>query len=256
MKTYKTAEIAKMIGIHPNTVRLYEEWGFIPKPERQKNGYRVFTDWHVAQFRLARLAFQMEVLQNGLRKKMIGMVKTAAAGDFDRAIAMTAEYRSQVRQEQENAEEAIDIVQSLLSGKSQAKLFTMKRKEVSDCLGISMDALRNWEMNGLLTIKRKENGYRVYTEEDIRRLKIIRVLRCANYSLEAILRLLQSISTNPDADMKAALNTPRPDDGIISVCDRLVLSLQSAEQNAQTILRMLQEMKLQFDKPSTIPPVF
>lgn len=256
MKTYKTTEIAKIIGIHPNTVRLYEEWGFIPKPERQKNGYRVFTDWHIAQFHLARLAFQMEVLQNGLRKKMIEMVKTAAMGDFDRAIAMTAEYRSQVRQEQKNAEEAISIVQCLLTGKPQAKASMMKRKEISDCLGISMDALRNWEMNGLLTIKRRENGYRVYTEEDVLRLKIIRVLRCANYSLESILRLLQSISNNPNADMKAALNTPRPDDDIISVCDRLILSLQAAEQNAQTLLRMLLEMKARFDKPSTIPPVF
>lgn len=256
MKTYKTTEIAKIIGIHPNTVRLYEEWGFIPKPERQKNGYRVFTDWHIAQFHLVRLAFQMEVLQNGLRKKMIEMVKTAAMGDFDRAIAMTAEYRSRVRQEQKNAEEAISIVQCLLSGKPQAKASMMKRKEISDCLGISMDALRNWEMNGLLTIKRRENGYRVYTEEDVLRLKIIRVLRCANYSLESILRLLQSISNNPNADMKAALNTPRPDDDIISVCDRLILSLQAAEQNAQTLLRMLLKMKARFDKPSTIPPVF
>ena len=35
----------------------------------------------------------------------------------------------------------------------------MKRKEVSEYLGITMDALRNWETNGLLTVKRKQNGY-------------------------------------------------------------------------------------------------
>ena len=70
MNTYKTAEIAKMIGIHPNTVRLYEKLELIPKPERLSNGYRVFTDFHIEQFKLARLAFQIEVLQNGLRKKI------------------------------------------------------------------------------------------------------------------------------------------------------------------------------------------
>ncbi len=74
----------------------------------------------------------------------------------------------------------------------------MKQKEVSEYLGITMDSLRNWEMNGLLTVKRRENGYRVYTDEDIQRLKIIRSLRCANYSLEAILRMLQQLSKNPD----------------------------------------------------------
>ena len=43
MNTYKTSEIAAAIGVHPNTVRLYEELGLIPKPQRLSNGYRVFT---------------------------------------------------------------------------------------------------------------------------------------------------------------------------------------------------------------------
>ncbi len=109
-----------------------------------------------------------------------------------------------------------------------------------------MDALRNWEMNGLLTVKRKDNGYRVYTDGDIQRLKIIRSLRCANYSLEAILRLLQQLSKNPDTDIRAALNTPKQTDDIISVCDRLIVSLLSAERNANTLLQMLKEMQIKF----------
>ncbi|MCI8512774.1 MAG: MerR family DNA-binding transcriptional regulator [Lachnospiraceae bacterium] len=44
MNTYRTAEIAAVIGIHTNTVRLYEEWGLISKPERKGNGYRVYSD--------------------------------------------------------------------------------------------------------------------------------------------------------------------------------------------------------------------
>ncbi len=47
MNTYTTSEVAKIIGIHPNTVRLYEEWGFISKVERKENGYRIFTDLHI-----------------------------------------------------------------------------------------------------------------------------------------------------------------------------------------------------------------
>lgn len=99
-----------------------------------------------------------------------------------------------------------------------------KRSEVTKEHGVSVDTLRNWEMNGLITVKRKENGYRVYSEDDIRRLKIIRSLRCANYSPEAILRLLKQLSENPDADVYSALNTPRQSDDIISVCDRLIFS--------------------------------
>lgn len=122
----------------------------------------------------------------------------------------------------------------------------MKQKEVSEYLGITMDSLRNWEMNGLLTVKRRENGYRVYTDEDIQRLKIIRSLRCANYSLEAILRMLQQLSKNPDTDIREALNTPEQNEDIISVCDKLLVSLDEAERNAETILKMLQKMKSQW----------
>ena len=101
-------------------------------------------------------------------------------------------------------------------------------------------------MNGLVTVKRKQNGYRVYSEQDIKRLKIIRSLRCANYSLEAILRMLRQLSQNPNTDIKLALNTPQRDEDIISVCDKLIVSLSSAEKNALKMLDMLHEMKEKF----------
>lgn len=64
--TYTTSQIAKIIGIHPNTVRMYEDFELVPKPLRKSNGYRIFTDLHIMQFKLARTAFQIEVMQNGL----------------------------------------------------------------------------------------------------------------------------------------------------------------------------------------------
>lgn len=246
MKTYKTSEVATIIGIHPNTVRLYEEWGLIPKPHRKENGYRVFTNFHIQQMQLARTAFQIEILQNGLRKQMVQMLKRSAAGDFDGAISLTESYLAKLQVERSNAEDAIQLVQQILSGKMQETGTSMKRKEVSEHLGISMDALRNWEMNGLLTVKRKQNGYRVYTDNDIRRLKIIRSLRCANYSLEAILRMLQQLSKDPNADISIVLDTPRLSDDIISVCDHLISSLAQAEENAKMLLDMLKKMKVQF----------
>ena len=246
MNTYKTAEVAAIIGIHPNTVRLYEKLKLIPKPERLANGYRVFTEFHVMQCKLVRIAFQVEILQNGLRKKIAKMVTVAATKDFDTAITLTRDYLKQLQQERNHAEEAIDIVKTILTDNRSENTQYLKRKEVSEILEISIDTLRNWEMNGLITVKRKDNGYRIYTDEDIQRLKIIRSLRCANYSLEAILRLLQQLSKNPDTDIRAALNTPKQTDDIISVCDRLIVSLLSAEKNANTLLQILEEMKIKF----------
>ena len=246
MNTYKTAEVAAIIGIHPNTVRLYEKLNLIPKPERLSNGYRVFTEFHVKQCKLIRLAFQIEVLQNGLRKKIAQMLTVSATGDFDTAITITKEYLKQIKQERQNAEEAIEIVKYILSSEVRESSTQLKRKDVSELLDISMDTLRNWEMNGLLTVKRKDNGYRVYTDEDIQRLKIIRSLRCANYSLQAILRLLQQLSKNPNTNIRIVLNTPKQTDDIISVCDRLIISLLAAEKNANALSSMLHDMKEKF----------
>lgn len=247
MNTYKTAEIACHIGIHPNTVRLYEKLGLIPKPERETNGYRIFTDFHMEQFKLARIALKVEVLQNGLRKKAIDIIKTSATKDFNRAIRLTEDYLQQIRTEQKNAEEAIAIAALLLSG-NQPKTgsLCLTRKKTAEHLQISIDTLRNWEMNGLLTVKRKQNGYRVYKDEDIRRLKIIRSLRCANYSLTAILRMLCALSGNPQVNIREVIDTPQKDDDIISVCDKLLTSLQYAERNAQDMLDHLHQIKNQF----------
>lgn len=249
MNTYKTTEIAKIIGIHPNTVRLYEEWKLIPNVERKTNGYRIFTDFHIDQFRLARTALQVEILQNGLRKKAVNIIKTSAQKDFVKAIGMTEEYLSQIQQERFNAEEAIEIVKSLLSKNEKINSASLKRKDVSEYLNISMDTLRNWELNGLLNIKRKQNGYRVYTGEDIVRLKIIRSLRCANYSLSAILRMLNALSENPNIDIKNVIDVPKEDDDIITACDKLITSLNSAEKNAQYILLLLKEMNKKYNPP-------
>ena len=248
-KTYKTSEVAKLIGIHSNTVRMYEDLGLISKPSRKDNGYRVFTDLHIYQLKLARKALEVEILQNGLRKKAIAIVKTLAKQDFDRAIVLTKQYIESIKQEIHNANESVDIADRLINRLKDEKDFNLKRKEVSELLGLSMDTLRNWEMNGLVSIKRKENGYRIYTYEDIQRLKVIRSLRCGNYSLSAILRMLNKLSEDHKADINEVLNSPNENEDIISVCDKLISSLNLAAKNAEEILEMLYEMKRKYSNP-------
>lgn len=248
-RTYKTGEIAKIVEVHPNTVRMYEELGLIPKPSRSENGYRVFTDVHVDQFKLARTAFQIEVLQNGLRRKIVTAVKISALGKYGEALTLTGEYITAIDAEIQNAGEAITVTRELLAGGTQERDFSLKRKDVSVLLGVTMDTLRNWEMNGLLTVKRRENGYRVYTGEDIRRLKIIRSLKCANYSLAAILRMMNALRANENADIEQVLNTLIPNEDIISACDKLLLSLNEAKANAQQMIVMLTSMKNKYSNP-------
>ncbi|AUN02341.1 MerR family transcriptional regulator [Clostridium botulinum] len=225
-KIYKTAEVAKRVGVHPNTVRLYEKLELIPKVNRLSNGYRVFTDYHIEQFNLARTAFKVEVLQNGLRKKIINVVKLSAKGEFQEAINCINDYINQIKQERKNAEEAIELSKKLL---------------------LEIDAKDNY-----IFFTRKQNGYRVYTESDINRLKIIRTLRCANYSLSAILRMLNAISESKEIDIREVINKTKEDEDIVTACDKLLTSLSDAEKNANSILKQLEFMKNEFNTNSTL----
>ncbi len=149
-ETYSTTAVARIIGIHPNTVRLYEEWGMITAPARKKNGYGVFTDLHIYQFKIARTALRTEVLQNGLHKKAMSIIKITAKCDFDTALHLTDEYNRQIDSEIAYAGEAVNIVKDICADKPGRKAVRLKRKEVSLLLGVTMDTLGNWGMNGLI----------------------------------------------------------------------------------------------------------
>lgn len=90
--------------------------------------------------------------------------------------------------------------------------------------------------------ERLANGYRVFTDFHIEQFRIARLA----FQIEVILRMLQQISKNPNADIRKVLNTPKADDEIITVCDKLIVSLTAAEDNALKILDRLEYMKIQF----------
>lgn len=243
--TYSTSQIAQIVGLHPNTVRKYEEWGLIQKPERKQNGYRVYTPLHVKQFELVKKAFEIAVLQAGLRDQIIQVVKLSAKYRFDDAILLAGEYIEIARREIMNAREAAALCETFLLQSSEPAV-SYRRAQAAKELGLTIDTIRNWEMNGLIEVKRKENGYRVYTADDMKRLKIIRSLRCANYSLSAILRMLtrleQGAAQNCE-DILNLLNTPEDGEDIVSACDKLVDSLEHAIGNASEGILILEEMK-------------
>ncbi|PBF64704.1 hypothetical protein BGT98_16145 [Clostridioides difficile] len=58
--------------------------------------------------------------------------------------------------------------------------------------------------------------------------------------------MLNALSSSPNTNIKTVLDTPKDDDEIISVCDKLITSLKEAVHNAKTMKSHLQIMKKQF----------
>lgn len=240
MKTYSTAQIAALIGVHPNTVRFYEQIGLLPAVPRAKNGYRVFDDRHLAQLQLLRTAFRAEILSDRLRQEAYEIVKTAAAGAADGAYRRAARYRERLREERARAEEAIRIAQDILENTNtpdEAPLFG-SRREVAGALGVTVNVLRDWERNGLVRIPRTPGGRRQYRSKEMSRLKIIRTLRNAHYSMMSILRMLIRLDRG-NRNLRATINMPGEEEDIVHATDRYISSLAMAERDATEILDML-----------------
>lgn len=244
-KFYTTKEVAERNHIHPNTVRFYESVGLISTPKRADNGYRVFTELHIEQCGFIKLAMRAEIIQNGLRDKAVEIVKLLAAEEIDDAVRSAEEYSEMIEAEILNAKSAIATVERRLS-KNTSKTVITKRGCVARELNVTSETIRTWERSGLITINRAANGYCVYNAEDIERLNIIRTLRCANYSLSAILRLLTRLDRNSTESVETILNTPGEYEDIISVCDKLITSLRSSLQDAYEMKKRLIEIKRKY----------
>jgi DNA-binding transcriptional MerR regulator len=246
LKYYKTSEVAKAAGVHPNTVRLYEKLGLLQPVRRGTNKYRLYTLAHMEQMRLARIALKSACVEGNIRKLAISIIKTAAKDTLGLALDEAYDYVTHIKNEQSKAAEALAILQKWMNKKNEpdATDSGLKRGDTARILGVSIDVLRNWERNGLLDVpKNQENGYRMYGPKEIDRAKVIRTLRTANYSMMAILRMLQSVDTNiREKEIANIVSTPQPDEDLIYATDRWILTLSETEKNAQDLISQIRRM--------------
>jgi DNA-binding transcriptional MerR regulator len=103
--------------------------------------------------------------------------------------------------------------------------------------------LRNWDRDGLVQVPRDpRNGYRLYNEPEVGRLRVIKMLRQAGYSPMAILRMLSDFDRGRTRDLRQVLDTPRPNEDVYSAADRWLSALASQEQVAHSLIVQLEQM--------------
>ncbi|MBL4931608.1 MerR family transcriptional regulator [Clostridium paridis] len=225
MKIYSTSEIAKIVGMHPNTIMLYEKWGYIAPVERKENGYRVYTETHLEQIKLVRMALKSDWIKYYMRFEVRNIIRSVAQGDLRKALELSKEYLAHIQDEKNNEFKVMKVIQEILKSDSQEeKNIKLNRNGAAKLIGVSINVIINWERNGLIEVPRNKNGYRVYGENEIKLLRIIKVLRQENYRTECICSMLKNLKTK-------------------SKENDLILSLMpEAESNAKELISYIEDL--------------
>jgi DNA-binding transcriptional MerR regulator len=245
-KIYRTGEVARAAGVHPNTVRIYEQWGFLPPVRRDPNGYRAYSPFHLEQMRLARLALHGGWPGGRIRKSALALVRCSAAGKPGQAVRLAENHILLIMAEREQAEAAARYLERWVRGKAAGCRAVPPRNILAAARTVDStpEAIRNWERNGLLTVPRNpKNGYREYGEPEIGRLRVIRLLLRSGYSTMAVLRAMRHLDAGGGKKLRRVLDTPDPEDDVLWAADRWLSTLAEHEARARKILAQLKRMK-------------
>ena len=231
-----------MAGVHPNTVRLYERIGLLAPISRTAGGYRSFSERDLAQMRIARLAVGGPyVVPKTLAAEA---ARHAALDDLEAAQERAARFASLVAAEEQRALRAAEALDGWAAGRSRGGGEPgMAISAAAERVGASTTALRDWERNGLIAVRRDpRNGYRTYTRADVDRLRVIRTLLRARYSAMSILRMMTHLDRGGREVPSIVIDTPRGDETVYSATDRWRSSLREAGVRAERLLSAIRRL--------------
>ncbi len=190
----KPIDIARKLNISTSALRHYESWGIVPKVNRTPNGYRLYTEEHLAYFECIRAMYKGFGMD--LVKKTMPLIQE---NKITEALWLVNESQANLHNEKLRAEQALQALEL-----EELESFTTRHSkewytigEVAEEIDVPGSTLRHWEKEGLIIPERDlENGYRKYSRPDIRRLLIIRTIRAAVYSLDIVRGIVDEIDQN------------------------------------------------------------
>ena len=246
-KFLRTSDLARAAGIHPNTVRMYVEWGLLPPVERNESGYRLFTQKHLDCLRLARMIYSSAYPGRDLRASSNEIIQLAVADNWTGALEKAREHLTSVKAELKRADTAANLLEHWAQNmEANSDENPLEIREVSKLLGVSHDVIRNWERNGLISVRRNSyNNYRLFGKREIERLQIIRMLSHAGYSHMAMLRMFIQLDGGKTRGLKKVLDTPREDEDIFTAADHWLTTLRGQEKLAKQVIQLIGEISNQ-----------
>ncbi len=191
--SYRPIDLARAASVSVQTVRVYERLGFLPPAQRSETGYRQYTAKHRQALLTARTIIDGYGWRPALR-----VMRQVHAGRLEEAVKLVNGRHAALHREGLEAEEHLAALRKLSQGEGGATGALKRRRrigEAAELVGVQVSALRFWEQKGLLRPDRDpESGYRLYDGEQIRRLRVVVLLRQAGYGIERIHEVVDELA--------------------------------------------------------------
>src|SRR5215207_66174 len=140
MNYLRTSDLARAVGVHPNTVRRYADWGFLPPVERSPAGYRRFTEHHLDCLRLARQIYFQPYAGKPIYQSGVKIIEFTVRGDLGGALELAYHHLAMVRSERAQADAAANLLERWASGApADATAAPLQIGQVAQLLGTTID---------------------------------------------------------------------------------------------------------------------
>jgi len=206
----RASDLGRSVGLSAQQIRNYEGHGLLPVVERQANGYRTYKHIHVVALAAVRAMLDAGWTQD----HAIVVMHAIHAGDMALALAKVNERHARLDQQLRQVASTLEAIQAMADEPGMVSFGKHRQGlrigEAAKVVGVAPSAVRFWEQQGLLHPQRDtESGYRLYDRSQLRRLHMTVLLREANYGFDAILSVLDELSTGKQESSLRALEQRR-----------------------------------------------
>lgn len=241
ISVYRIGELSRITGVKAGTIRFYEQCGFVGPVERTSNNYRLYHSRHIYQIRVCRLVFGGFVNRR-LRRESRKVLDASAGWDLAAYREAAANYQRAVEEDIASARKAIAICMEQL-GQEAEEDSCYSKKQAAALVGVTPEAIRNWERNGLLG-QYEAYQKRFYGQPLLNRMYVIRLLLDTGYSMMAIRSFMQEYDNGHPKRAEKLLMSPEESEELRYRSDRYLEALLHLQEKA----RQLWELKAEMEK--------
>jgi DNA-binding transcriptional MerR regulator len=191
----RIGDLARAAGISAQQVRNYVDLGVLPPVTRTASGYRVFTREHAEALTVVR---RLADGHGWARTHTI--MRAIHDGDVETALATLDRSHGELDRERAEIAAVLGAVGTVVADAAGAPRPTGRRGlrvgQVAAAVGVRTSALRLWEQYGLLRPAReKGTNYRVYDDAEVRRARVVALLRRGGYPLAIVAAVVDEMRT-------------------------------------------------------------